>query len=229
MKTILYIVPYFGKLPKLFPLWLQSCKYNSTINWLIFTDDETDYAYPSNVSVIYTTFDNVRTRIQRLYDFKITLESPYKLCDFKVAYGEVFADFINGYDFWGYCDVDLLFGNIRSFLTDKILESYDKIGWLGHSTLFKNCHQMNTLYRKELGGVRLYCIFFQSNKNHFFDEKWINLICKEQNISVFREVVFADLTPLTWNFQINHVTGEELLKNRHRLFVWNNGELSRVC
>ena len=42
MTTILYIVPYFGKFPRLFPVWLHSCANNPTVNWLILTDDKRD-------------------------------------------------------------------------------------------------------------------------------------------------------------------------------------------
>ena len=42
------------------------------------------------------TFESLRNRIQKLYDFKISLEKPYKLCDYKPAYGEIFKPEISG-------------------------------------------------------------------------------------------------------------------------------------
>ena len=66
--------------------------------------------------------------IQAKYDFSINLPSPYKLCDFKPAYGEIFNEFISSFDYWGYCDVDLIWGNIRKFLSNDLLDKeYDKI------------------------------------------------------------------------------------------------------
>lgn len=56
MKSIVYIVLYFGKFPSIFPLWLNSCRNNPTIDWLIFTDDHSCFNYPQNVRVEYTTF-----------------------------------------------------------------------------------------------------------------------------------------------------------------------------
>ena len=58
-NRILFIVPYFGRFHHYFQLWLQSCKYNATIDWLLLTDDETAYDYPVNVKVKYTTFKEV--------------------------------------------------------------------------------------------------------------------------------------------------------------------------
>lgn len=55
MKSIVYIVLYFGKFPSIFPLWLNSCRNNPTIDWLIFTDDHSCFNYPQNVRVEYTS------------------------------------------------------------------------------------------------------------------------------------------------------------------------------
>ena len=84
MKSICYIVPYFGKLPSGFQLWLMSCKMNPTIDWLIFTDDKTEYDYPENVKVNYCTFDDIRKRFQKHFDFPIVLDRGWKLCDYKL-------------------------------------------------------------------------------------------------------------------------------------------------
>ena len=61
MKSICYIVPYFGKLPNNFQLWLNSCSTNNTIDWIIFTNDKTYYNYPENVKVNYCEFEEVDT------------------------------------------------------------------------------------------------------------------------------------------------------------------------
>lgn len=129
MYSIAYVVPYFGKFPKGFQFWLLSCKCNPSIDWLIFTDDKTPYDYPENVKVTYWTFDQMKKKAQAIYDFPIFLERPYKLCDFKPAYGEIFADELKDYDFWGHCDIDLVWGNIRKFYTDAVLGQYEKVGF----------------------------------------------------------------------------------------------------
>lgn len=113
--SIAYIVPFFGKLRSDIEIWLLSVKYNPTVNWIIYTDDYTEYLYPPNVKVVYTTFEDIRNKIQSLFDFKITLNTPYKLCDYKVTYGETFADDLESYDFWGYCDIDLMWGRVKFY------------------------------------------------------------------------------------------------------------------
>ena len=116
MIKIAVIIPYFGKFPNYFELFLKSCKMNPTIDWIIFTDSKENYHYPANVRRIETTFEELKSRFQKKFDFKIALDSPYKLCDYKVMTGYLFEDYLEGYDYWGYSDVDMLFGDIRKFL-----------------------------------------------------------------------------------------------------------------
>ena len=83
MKSIAFIIPYFGKLPYYFDLWLHTCKANPDIIWFVFTDDKTEYKYPQNVKVRYIEFDEMVCRIKTYFDFQINLNEPYRLCDFK--------------------------------------------------------------------------------------------------------------------------------------------------
>ena len=103
MNKILLIIPYFGQFNNYFSLFLESCRNNPTVNWLILTDDTTPYSYPNNVKVVYTTLSEIKSRIEKKLGFDIKLDTPYKLCDFKPTYGYVFDEYLKGYAFWGYC------------------------------------------------------------------------------------------------------------------------------
>lgn len=111
MKSIVYIVLYFGKFPSIFPLWLNSCRNNPTIDWLIFTDDHSCFNYPQNVRVEYTTFENIQARFKKHFDYPVVLHKPYKLCDYRICYGAVFQDFIKNYDFGDFV-ILICFGGI---------------------------------------------------------------------------------------------------------------------
>ena len=138
MKKIAFLLPFFGKLPSNFELWLKSCEYNSTIDFIVITDDKSSYNYPSNVIVYYCSYSEIKERIQSHYDFEVMIDRPWRLSLFKPAYGEIFETELEGYDFWGYCDVDLMWGDIRHFVTDDILEQYERVGTKGHASLYKN-------------------------------------------------------------------------------------------
>lgn len=169
MKSICLILPWFGgPFKNYFHLFLESCKNNPTINWLIFTDSTQSYNYPENVKIVKCSFEYVRERIQKIFDFEISLNRPYKLCDFKPTYGEVFHEELKHYDYWGYCDCDLIFGNIRSFVTDEILEKYDKIFSRGHLTIYRNINEVNSFYKTVQ--YPFYKDVFSSSKSFAFDE-----------------------------------------------------------
>ena len=174
MKKILLIIPYFGTFPTYFPLFLQSCRHNSTIDWLLLTDNRQSYDYPDNVHVVYTDFSTLQAVVQAKFDFPIVLHQPYKLCDYKPAYGYLFSDYLKGYDFWGHSDLDLIFGDLRRFLPDEQLEKYDKIGHLGHLTLYRNTPEINSLFLSEVDGRVRYREVFTTQQSCIFDE-WDDL------------------------------------------------------
>ncbi len=145
MLKICFIVPYFGKFRNDFAFWLKSVEYNNTIDFYIFTDQETN-SIPSNVKIFNTTLSFIEELAQKNICKDCKIEHPYKLCDYKTAYGELFKDYIKEYDFWGHCDMDLVFGNIRHFITDEVLNSYDRIGLEGFFTLYRNTPEINKHY-----------------------------------------------------------------------------------
>lgn len=73
MNLLAFIIPYFGKLPKEMEYFLLSVKYNPSYNWIIITDDLSDYQYPDNVRVIHSTFSEVVRLIQSKFDFPISI------------------------------------------------------------------------------------------------------------------------------------------------------------
>lgn len=227
MITIRYITPVFGKLPDYFQLWLDSCKTNPSIDWLVVTDDHSCYDYPSNVQVLYCSFDDIKTRIQKIYPFEITLDSAYKLVDYKVAYGEIFKEELADYDFWGFCDIDLIWGNIRRFFTDEVLLSYPKIGCQGHSTIFKNEPTINAIYRMPIDGEIGYEEVFTTNKICCTDIGFIRKRFEKNNLPIFDETIYAGLDAYSPSFFLQAMPEEDAYKNRRQVFLWNNGQLLR--
>jgi hypothetical protein len=169
---IAVIIVYVGKLPWYFSYFLHSCNRNPDVHFIIISDDVTyDTEIPANVFIIHKTFDEIKLLIKEKLQMDIALEYPYKICDFRPAYGLVFSDLLSGYDFWGMGDIDVVFGNIRKFITDKVLQDYDVISvrhdfLVGYFTLFRNCELVNGLYKHS----RDYKRVFTSPKHFCFDE-----------------------------------------------------------
>lgn len=227
MKSIAYVIPYFGKLPKNFDFWLLTCSKNPTINWIIFTDDKRKFKLPHNVKFIYTTFEEMKKRIQSNYDFTIVIDRPWKLCDFKVAYGDIFKEELKDYDYWGYCDIDLAWGDIRNFITEDILEMYEKIGFQGHSTIFKNNQEVNTRYKNMIPGLPTYKEIFSTSKSYAFDEGIICEMYDKMKIPYYKITNFAHLSKYDYGFVLRHLPKEYEYKNNRQIFIWDDGKIIR--
>jgi len=227
MKSIIYIVLYFGKFPPIFPLWLNSCSNNPTVDWLIFTDDRSSFDYPPNVRVEYTTFEEIQKYFKKHFDYPIVLHRPYKLCDYKICYGVVFQNYIKEYDFWGFCDIDLLWGNIRNFVTEDILNKYDKIGFQGHSTLIRNIDFYNRMYTFSVDG-KSFKHFASTEESGFTDEVFFNKLFINRKIPFYDKIIFANLSSLIPNFKITYLLPEEKKKNKRLIFTYEDGSLYRM-
>ena len=149
MKKIVFICPYFGAFPDYFNLTLKSIEYNKTIDWLIITDIKEKNDYPDNVKVINMSFTELRKKVQSCFDFDICLNKPFKMCDFRPAYGLIFEEYIKNYDFWGHCDFDCIYGDLRKFLPADILEKNERIYCLGHMSLYKNNDKINNIFKNK--------------------------------------------------------------------------------
>lgn len=142
MKKILLIIPYFGQWPEWFPFYLESCRWNPSIDWLFFTDCPLPNCTPPNIRFVNFTYPQYQQLISERLNISFTVEYPYKLCDVKPAYGLIHHEYLAGYDYFGFGDLDVIYGDIRGFYTDDILR-HNTISTLqdrvsGHLFLLKN-------------------------------------------------------------------------------------------
>lgn len=172
MIRIALISCFIGKLPWYFEYFLHSCKYNPDVDFYVVTDDITySGSVPGNVHLVFRTLQDISTVASEKIGFKVNIPYGYKLCDFKPAYGIIFDDIISGYDFWGHSDIDIIFGDIREFITDELLNEYDLISvrpdWLtGCFLLYRNTNKINTIFQFS----KDYRKVFTNDKHYCFDE-----------------------------------------------------------
>jgi hypothetical protein len=170
---ILIIIPYFGKCPEWMDYLLQTCAYNSSIHWLFYSDLNEPADCPENIRFERKTMDDFNILASQKLDLSISISHPYKICDLRPAFGHIFSDYLEVYDIWGYADLDLIFGNISTFLSEDLLVNHDVIsvreGYLtGHFALYKNTKIINGLYTKS----SMYRQIFQDAHHHYaFDER----------------------------------------------------------
>ncbi|MBF4472439.1 DUF6625 family protein [Flavobacterium sp. HJJ] len=193
MKKIVLINCYIGKFPWFFNLFIKSCEFNPTIDFFIFTDNIIEDKIPFNVHLIPFTLADFNILASKKLGFNVNIENPYKLCDFKPAYGELFSEYLDGYDFWGITDIDVVYGRIREFMTDELLDN-NEIICIRHDfitaccMLFKNNTKINLLFKKSAD----YKMIFTSKKNYCFDEanfEQASIIDKYDIFSIDCEIV----------------------------------------
>ena len=170
---VLIIIPYFGKWPPWIEYFFQSCRYNPSFSWLIYTDCNIPNEIPKNILFLKKNISDFNNLASRKLGLKIKFQNPYKICDLRPAFGKVFEDYIKDFDFWGYSDLDLIYGNMGHFLSLEVLKKNDVISvrknyMTGHFALLRNNSYINSLFRKYSN----YAGIFENHSKHFaFDER----------------------------------------------------------
>jgi len=184
---IYLFIPYYGKFPNYFQLYLDSLKMNQDILTVFFiTDiDMTPYSVPENAIIIPLTKADVQRRLAQMLfnvfgktaDPTLLVISNYKFVDFKVAFPVVFHDFIEQYkitneDYVGFGDCDIIYGKLSNFI--KFEENYHILGgWReGHFVAYKNIDSMK-YYFKDIPNYFELCI--DNSKPFGIDE----IACRE--------------------------------------------------
>ena len=143
MLDVRVVVNYFGNPPHVFPLWLDSCGCNEGIKWLFFTDiDMSKYHVPANMVVIPCDFKWMKSRIQSKFSYPVRYSRPWDFCALKPLIGTIFAEELGGADFWGWSDIDMLYGDLSPVI--RLAEDgYDKIMPNGHFSIIRNTKDLN--------------------------------------------------------------------------------------
>ena len=239
MKRIALINFYFAnKIPDYMPFYLSSVAYNNSIDLYLFTNLNIDNK-AANIKIIKTTFNWFSDRIVSTVENEmrkkgindtVEIKSAYKLADFRPTFGLCFQEYLNGYDFWGGCDLDLIFGNIRKYITDDILDKYDKIYEHGHFFLIRNTLECNTAFLDDFDNCFKGVLHLE--KNSFFEEVYekpwlphggINSIFKKRGKLYTNRKAICDIS-----FKYNNLID---LKNpsgsNQNIFVFDQGTLYR--
>ncbi len=199
--SILIIVPYFGQWPEWINLYMQSCQYNPDINWLFFTDCGQPGIVPDNVKIINTSFDDYKRLISTKLNIDASKVTPYKLCDFRPAYGYIHSNHLSAYDFFGFGDIDVIYGNLRKFLSNEILNKYQlfsthKTRISGHFSIFKN----NETMRKAFLNIPSWKSLFENPEHLSLDEsKFTKVFMPHRKHPDWLKTVYGWFNPLWRN------------------------------
>lgn len=189
-KKIIMLMPYFGRWPEWFAFYLESCRWNSTIDWLFFTDCALLEHAPENVRFVNISYADYCQLISEKLDISFVAEVPYKLCDVKPAYGLIHQEYIEGYDYFGFGDVDVIYGDLRAFYTDDVLR-YNTLSTLsdrvsGHLFLLKNEKKWICTFER----IQNWRTLMSDPENRGVDEYWFTKVLRGHRLlpSVARQL-----------------------------------------
>ncbi|ABE49033.1 DUF6625 family protein [Methylobacillus flagellatus] len=185
-SSICILIPYFGNWPFWISLFLHGCRANPTVNWIIYTDCDLPENCPKNVQIRHVTYQNYCCCISESLGIEFAPKSPYKLCDIKPALGYIHSEEIKSYDFWGFGDLDLIYGDLRAYFSCHRLQSKDLFSTTGrrvsgHLCLMRNIEEMRTAFMRVEGWKQI----FSSNQHVAFDEKHFSKIFLRHKNSPF--------------------------------------------
>jgi hypothetical protein len=223
--SICLLAGYFGRLPAYFDAYLRSCESNPSIQWIILTDDPVPRDLPPNVRLVSTTVADLQRSFSRRLGFEVCLSRAYLLCDFRPAFGLLFEEHFAGYDFWGHCDLDMIFGDLRQFLRPEILAGHDRILQRGHLSVFRNSEEVNRCFMQAAPGALDYREVLRDERYLGFDE-WRGLyrIMRYLGRPQYHEEFIADIVgPTRWKIPRFEMT--ELPNHPRQVFYWYRGKV----
>lgn len=240
MKKIAIINFYFGNhKPEYMDYYISSCAFNSNIDFYIFTDLNLEYEY-SNIHILHMKFKEfagiISTKIKNALEAKgifenVVINHPYKVADYRPTFGLCLEEWLKDYDFWGYCDLDLVFGDMRKYLSDELLDKYDKLYEHGHFSIIRNTKECNERFLDDYRNSFYSVIHME--KNSFFEEvyekKWlphggVNSIFDRMGALYKNRKALCDIS-----FKYNNLIDlKNTSKSNRNVFLFEEGKLYRL-
>ena len=129
-KQIGLVEVWLGKIPDYFKYHIGTIGSLSCVDFYFFTDDKDyDFGYikHKNFHLNYINETEFLDKFNKTSKVKVdNISHPKKIIDFKLAYFEMFSDYVGQYPYVGIYDIDTLFGDLNKTLLDSVNE-YDFI------------------------------------------------------------------------------------------------------
>jgi hypothetical protein len=197
-RRAMVLIAHFGALPEWFDIWLHTAKLNRGIDFYLY-QEVIESCQDGNVFFNKLTLEDFNS-LPLLRSEGCAIRNPYKFCDYKPLIAEAFPRVVSSYEYWGWGDLDVIYGDILSVVGPSFDRRFDYVstGWQGESGplgFLKNSEQVNTLWRL------LPDVHSQLNNEKYLgiDEPQFVSLLKAYSFScdiVFRECLF-DL-PARW-------------------------------
>ena len=139
-STKVLVCPYFGVLPSWMNHYWENAERLQEHGYNFLLDDDEDA---------------FRSRVRELLDIEPPpMYGTGKVWDFRPALGYLYAQELEGFEWWGHTDFDCVYGRVERWLTDEVLADLDifsnHIDYIcGPWTLYRNCKLVNELFLED--------------------------------------------------------------------------------
>ena len=217
------IIPWFGPWPEWIGYFLAGCRMNPEITWIIPTDQPAPLNVPVNVLMVPFNIAGVISVAEKKLGIKPAIPHPYKICDLKPAFGCLFEEFIEGYDYWGYGDLDLIYGKFSNYFTKCVFTNYDVISnhadfVSGHLCLLKNTPSIREMF---LRGGNYREVFTNPDYVGFDELRLLSPIRTSTGDPSPGKSLNRRLH--LWQFRLVHSAPAAPVRRLHRMFFPDNG------
>lgn len=156
MKTVIFNQWFGDQFPEWMPQFVERIEANPGVDFVCFTNLDEDLG-SDRVKLVNTTPEEFDERIENLTGIKSNKsydERGVASCDQRPFIPSLYPELMEGYDFWGWVDLDVVIGNVSSFLSNDFdvftgtRKSLHKSIYCGLA-FFRNCELLNSLWKDE--------------------------------------------------------------------------------
>lgn len=200
MEKVVQIIPYFGHWPEWSELYFYSCGQNPMVVFIFYTDCPLPVHKYDNTIFIRMSLQEYCKLVSNRLCINYNIKNPYKLTDLKPFLGKIHEPEISEFDFWGFSDIDLVYGDLSIIINNHNLKKYDLITThsyhiAGHFTICRN----NDYYKHLCFRIKNWQTRLVDTKHFSLDEgEWSNLVYP--NIKNVRRIYKYIFKPVGINF-----------------------------
>jgi hypothetical protein len=200
--------------------FVESCKWNPDVRWRFYTDCGEPENHASNIDYVPISFRDYKALVRSRLAIAFDPADPYKLCDLKPALGFVHEQDTAGYPFFGYGDLDVIYGDISHFYGEERLTGLDVVSThperlSGHFAVLRNTSALRHAFERAAD----YRALLETPEYTGFDEYQFSQVVLEQATgrSLFSERYSTVLSSRRWH---------DGTMNYPQRWFWSKGHLT---
>jgi hypothetical protein len=200
--------------------FIESCKWNPGVRWRFYTDCGEPDNKASNVDYVPISFADYKALARDRLAIAFDPDDPYKICDLRPTLGFLHEQDTLGYPFFGYGDIDVIYGDISRFYGEKQFAELDVVSThperlAGHFAVLRNTPTLRRAFER----IENYRALLELPQHAAVDEDHFTKLFLGSRIerSTFVERYSTVLSPRGWH---------DGTTNYPQRWFWRHGRLT---